>query len=42
MATSNKIESAYTSQDVKAQECAIIKLGTEINSIDEGDMKNPN
>ena len=43
MATGNKIELAYTSQDVKAQECAMInKLGTDINSFDEGDIKNPN
>ena len=37
MATSNKIKC------VKAQECAMNnKLGTDINSIDEGDIKNPN
>ena len=41
MATSNKIERAYTSQDVKAQECAIIsKDGSDINSIDESDTPN--
>ena len=43
MATSNKIERAWTSQDVKALDCAMIsKLGPDINSIDEGDIRNPN
>ena len=43
MAASNKIERAYTSQDVRAQEFAMLsKLGIDIKSIDEGDIKNPN
>ena len=44
MATSTKIECAYTFQDVKAQQegAMISKLGTDINSINEGDIKNPN
>ena len=43
MAAINKIERAYTPQDVKAQECAMIgKLGSDINSIDASDIKKPN
>ena len=39
MATSNKIEHAWTSQDVKALDCAMIsKLGIDINSIDGDDI----
>ena len=43
MATSYKIERAWTPKDVKAFDCAMIsKLGSDINSIDEGDIRNPN
>ena len=43
MAASNKIERAWTSQNVKALECAMIsKLGSDINSIDEADIQNIN
>ena len=43
MATSNKIERAWTSQDVRSLDCAMIsKLGSDINSIDECDIQNPN
>ena len=43
MATSNIIEHAYTSQYIKAQKCMMInKLGTDINSTDDGDIKNSN
>ena len=43
MATNNKIDLAYTSEDVRAQECAnISKLRTDISRIDKGDIKNPN
>ena len=43
MATSNKIERAWTPQDVRALDCAMIsKLGTDINSIDAADIRNPN
>ena len=39
----NKIERACTSQDVKTLECAMIsKLGSDIDSIDESDIRNPN
>ena len=42
MATSNKIEQAWTSKDVKALDCAMnSKLGSGINSINEGDIQNP-
>ena len=41
--SNNKIERAYSSQDVKALECAMIgKLGSDINSIDASDIKNSN
>ena len=43
MATSNKIERAYTSQDIKTQKYAMVnKMETDINSIDKGDIKNLN
>ena len=43
MAASNKNGRAWTPQDVKALECAMIsKLGTDINSIDQADIQNPN
>ena len=43
MAASNKNGRAWTPQDVKALECAMIsKLGTDINSIDQADIRNPN
>ena len=42
MDASNKIERAYTCQDVRAQEFAMIsKFGSHINSIDKGDIKIP-
>ena len=43
MASSKKNERAWTPQDVKALDCAMInKLGTDINSIDQADIPNPN
>ena len=39
----SKIELAWTPQDVKALDCAMIsKLGFDINSIDAADVQNPN
>ena len=43
MASSNKNERAWTPQDVTELDCAMIdKLGTDINSIDQADILNPN
>ena len=41
MVTNNKIEHAYTSQNIKTQKCVMIYIWEQI-SIDEGDIKNPN
>ena len=42
MATSNKIERAYTSQGIRKLECAMVdNLGMDINSFDENEIKNP-
>ena len=43
MASSNKNECAWTPQDVKALECAMInKLEIGITSIDQAEIPNPN
>ena len=43
MASSNKNERAWTPQDVKALDCAMInKLEIGITSIDQADIPNPN